>query len=59
MTSVDSDPARDSPPIRTRGFQIHLDEGRESFFALCMEERANSDTAWLMSDTVHSLDEMR
>jgi len=45
-------------PITSRAYHITVDGGRDSFFALCIE-REDSDTAYLMSDTVRSLDEMR
>jgi hypothetical protein len=44
-------------PITSRAYHITLDD-RDSFFALSIE-REGSETAYLMSDTVHSLDEMR
>jgi len=44
--------------LTTEAYHITVDEGRDSFFALSIEE-ADSDTAWLMSDSVRSLDEMR
>lgn len=43
--------------LRTEGYRITLDGGRDSFFALSMEE-VDSETAWLMSDTVRSLEAM-
>lgn len=46
------------PPLTAEGYRITVDDGRESFYALSIEE-ANSETAWLMSDTVYALDAMR
>lgn len=48
----------DLPPLTSRAFRITVDDGRESFFALSIE-REGSDTAWLISDTVCSLEELR
>jgi len=41
----------------SRGYRITVDDGRDSFFAICIEE-PDSETAWIMSDTVRSLEEM-
>ena len=46
------------PPLTAEGYRITVDDGRESFFALSIEE-ADSETAWLISDTVCALDTMR
>lgn len=56
-------PADSSSPTRTRllasqGYEITVDEGRDSFFALQIED-PDHDEAWLLSDTVHALEEMR
>lgn len=48
----------ESPPITSETYHITIDGGSDSFFALSIE-RQDSDTAWLMSDTVRALDEMR
>jgi hypothetical protein len=45
-------------PLTSSGYRITLDDGRESFYAISIEEAGNDD-AWIMSDTVRSLDEMR
>ncbi|WP_265112185.1 hypothetical protein [Halosolutus halophilus] len=58
MTSAEPNAIEDGEPLRSRGYHITVDDGRDSFFALSIE-RADSDTAWLMSDTVLALDEMR
>ena len=44
--------------LTSEAYHITVDGGRDSFYALSIE-REDSDTAWLMSDTVRSLDEMR
>ncbi len=46
------------PPLTAEGYRITVDDGRESFYALSLTE-ADNDAAWLMSDTVRSLAEMR
>lgn len=52
-------PAPDtSQELTARGYRITVDDGRDSFFAICLGE-PDSDTAWIMSDTVHSPEEMR
>ena len=58
MTSAESNGTEDREHVRSRGYHITVDDGRDSFFALSIE-RPNSETAWLMSDTVYALDEMR
>ena len=50
--------AKQGEQLESRGYHITVDDGRDSFFALSIE-RADSETAWLMSDTVYSLTEMR
>ncbi|WP_336338071.1 hypothetical protein [Haloarcula brevis] len=53
-----------SPPpshresLRSRAFEITVDDGRETFNALSIE-RADCETAWLISDTVYALENMR
>jgi len=44
--------------LTSEAYHITVDGGRDSFYALSIE-REDSDTAWLMSDTVRSLAEMR
>ncbi|MCY4731874.1 hypothetical protein KY092_15040 [Natronomonas gomsonensis] len=58
MNTPESDATDESDGLVGRGYRITVDEGRESFFALSIED-PDSDTAWLMSDTVRSLEEMR
>lgn len=52
----------DFPPtgelLSSQGYRISVDDGRESFFALCIEDPDNDD-AWLMSDTVRSLEDLQ
>lgn len=55
MRDEHQDPA---PPLTCEAYRITVDDGRESFFAASIEE-ADSETAWIMSDTVHSLEAMR
>lgn len=58
-TNRDPDFDPDGPPrVRSRGFRITVDGGRESFFGLSIE-RTDNDAAWIVSDTVRSLDEHR
>ena len=54
------EPSDDSPrePLSSRGYHIDIGDGHDSFFALCISER-DSETAWLMSDTVCALESMR
>lgn len=54
MTRPESDPLSS---LRSEGYRITLDDGRDSFFALSVEE-VDSETAWLMSDTVCCLEAM-
>ena len=44
--------------LESRSYRITVDDGRESFFALSIEDTANED-AWLMSDTVVALENER
>lgn len=44
--------------LHSRGYRITVDDGRDSFFALSIEDATNED-AWLMSDTVSSLENMQ
>ncbi|AFO58847.1 MULTISPECIES: hypothetical protein [unclassified Natrinema] len=57
MTSPESR-TDESQPLTSRGYRITVDDGRDSFFAICLEE-PDSETAWIMSDTVRTLDGMR
>lgn len=57
MTTAES-PFDEGFGLASRGYKITVDEGRESFFAICIEE-PDSETEWIMSDTVRSLEEMR
>ena len=53
MKTPEPDPA-DRHPLTSEAYRITVDGGRDSFFALCIEEPGNED-AWLASDTVYSL----
>jgi hypothetical protein len=44
--------------LSSRGYRITVDGGRDSFFAISLEDPDN-DAAWIMSDTVRTLDEMQ
>lgn len=57
MTTHES-PPEEGHVLTSRGYRITVDDGRDSFFAVCLEE-PDSETAWLMSDTVRTLEEMR
>ena len=46
------------PELESRSYRITVDDGRESFFALSIEDAANEE-AWLMSDTVVALENIR
>ena len=43
--------------LTSQAYEITVDDGRDSFFALSIEGEA--ETEWLMSDTVCALDAMR
>jgi len=45
-------------PLTSSGYRISVDEGRDSFYALCIED-PDSERRWLMSDTVRSLSDAR
>lgn len=46
------------PRLESHSYRITVDDGRDSFFALSIEDAANEE-AWLMSDTVRALENMR
>lgn len=46
------------PALTSRGYRITVDDGRESFYALSIEDPATEES-WLMSDTAVDLDAMR
>lgn len=58
MTAAKSNPPDRADSVTSEGYHITVDDGRDSFFALCIES-SMADDAWLMSDTVRALDEMR
>lgn len=46
------------PTLTSQGYHITVDDGRDSFYAISIED-PDADDAYVMSDTVYSLDEMR
>ena len=56
VTSAESR-AGEEHTLVSRGYRITVDDGRDSFYAICIEEQ-DSETAWIMSDTVRSLEDM-
>jgi hypothetical protein len=57
VTSTNSDGPDSADPLTTDAYHVTVDGGRDSFYALSIE-REDSETAWLMSDTVVALSEM-
>ncbi|ELY57441.1 hypothetical protein [Natronolimnohabitans innermongolicus] len=57
MVPAESNPSAQAQ-LESRSYRITVDDGRESFFALSIEDAANDD-AWLMSDTVVALENER
>jgi hypothetical protein len=58
VTACEPTEGDEGATITSSAYRITVDEGRDSFFALCIED-ATREAAWLMSDTVRSLDELR
>lgn len=58
VTSTESDGSGSPGPLTTAAYHVTVDGGRDSFFALSIE-REDSESAYLMSDTVVSLRAMR
>ncbi len=58
MNDSTPDAARDGGSLTSSGYRISVDEGRDSFYALCIEDPDEEDR-WLMSDTVRSLQDAR
>lgn len=58
MTDTTRHPVRVRTGLESSGYRISVDDGRDAFFALCIEDPDDEDR-WLMSDTVRSLREMR
>lgn len=58
MTACEPTEGDEGTSITSSAYRITVDEGRDSFFALCIENPTR-ETAWLMSDTVSSLEELR
>ena len=52
------DAGRDGASLTSSGYRISVDEGRDSFYALCIED-PDEEGRWLMSDTVRSLQDAR
>ena len=44
--------------LTSSAYHITVDEGRDSFYALCIEDPSR-ESAWIMSDTVRSLEAFR
>lgn len=58
MTPSEPNPFDAIERLTGRGYRITVDGGRDSFFALCIEDPDN-EAAWIMSDTVRSLEDER
>jgi hypothetical protein len=58
VTGCQSTEGKEGASITSSAYRITVDGGRDSFFALCIED-PSLETAWLMSDTVRSLEELR
>ncbi|WP_195893010.1 hypothetical protein [Halopiger djelfimassiliensis] len=58
MAPAESNTSERADPLRSRSYRITVDDGRESFFALSIED-VTSEHAWLMSDTVVALENIR
>ena len=58
VTACEPTEGDEGASITSSAYRITVDEGRDSFFALCIED-STRETAWLMSDTVSSLEESR
>jgi hypothetical protein len=51
-------PSTNGEALASGGYRISVDGGRDSFFALQIEDPDEAE-AWLLSGTVRSLEEMR
>lgn len=58
MTDSTPKSVPDGAGLTSSGYRISVDEGRDSFYALCIED-PDDDERWLMSDTVRSLQDAR
>lgn len=58
MTDTTRQAGSGDAALESSGYRISVDGGRDSFYALCIEDPDDEDR-WLMSDTVRSLGEMR
>ncbi|MDG5818139.1 hypothetical protein [Natronococcus sp. A-GB7] len=56
--TADPTPSERTTELRSESYRITVDDGRDSFFALSIEDAENEE-AWLMSDTVYALESMR
>lgn len=57
-SGVEQDDLNRAPALTSEAYHITVDDGRDSFFALCIAEDDN-EHGWLMSDTVSSLENRR
>ncbi|SEV88816.1 hypothetical protein [Natrinema salifodinae] len=58
MGPARSNSSEQTGSLQSRSYRITVDDGRESFFALSIED-VTCDDAWVMSDTVVALENMR
>ena len=58
MSDLTPEVPTENRPLTSSGYRISVDEGRDSFYALCIED-PDSERRWLMSDTVRSLSDAR
>ena len=58
MSDSTPEVVREDDVLTSSGYRISVDEERDSFFALCIED-PDDDDRWLMSDTVRSLRDLR
>ena len=58
MSDSTPEVVREDDVLTSSGYRISVDEGRDSFYALCIEDPDEEDR-WLMSDTVRSLQDAR
>ena len=49
-------PPDEGQTLQSRGYRITVDGGRDSFYAICLED-PECESAWIMSDTVRSLED--
>lgn len=58
MVPAESNTPVEPASLQSHSYRITVDDGRDSFFALSIEDGSNED-AWLMSDTVVALENER